>query len=60
MTDISFTAAHAAPPAQDTARDVALPQPQPFGAPVFINDCASPLAGETVLSLLMKRLARDD
>lgn len=36
-----------------------LPKPQPFAAPVFIGDCASPLAGETVLSLLWKRLDRD-
>ncbi|WP_159453100.1 hypothetical protein [Pseudooctadecabacter jejudonensis] len=34
---------------------VPLPKPQPFGVPVLIGDCASPLAGETVLSLLMKR-----
>lgn len=42
------------------APGVALPKPEPFGLPVLIGDCASPLAGETVLSLLMKRLARDD
>jgi len=36
-----------------------LPKPQPFGAPVFINDVVSPLAGETVLSLLWKRLDKD-
>ncbi|MDP5084929.1 MAG: hypothetical protein NWQ23_05865 [Yoonia sp.] len=33
-----------------------LPAPVHFGAPVLISDCASPLAGETLLSLLWKRL----
>lgn len=41
------------------ARDVVLPKPVPFGAPVFMMDAVTPLAGETVLSLLMKRMARD-
>ncbi len=35
---------------------IALPAPVPFAAPVFIGDCVTPLAGETVLSLLWKRL----
>ena len=39
---------------------VTLPAPVPFAAPVFISDCASPLAGETVLSLLWRRLDRDE
>ena len=47
-------------PIRAKTKDVPLPKPQPFGAPVFITDCASPLAGETVLSLLMKRLACND
>ncbi|MBD3664835.1 hypothetical protein [Sulfitobacter aestuariivivens] len=42
------------------APQITLPKPQPFGAPVFIVDAVTPLAGETVLSLLMKRLARDE
>ena len=33
-----------------------LPKPQPFGAPVLITDCVTPLGGETLLSLLMKRM----
>ena len=33
-----------------------LPAPVPFGAPVFISDCMNPLAGETLLSLLWKRM----
>lgn len=36
-----------------------LPAPVPFAAPVLIGDCVTPLAGETVLSLLWKRLDRD-
>jgi len=36
--------------------DIPLPAPVPFSAPVFIGDCVTPLAGETVLSLLWKRL----
>lgn len=39
---------------------VPLPRPQPFGGSVFISDCITPLCGETVLSLLLKRMARDD
>ena len=38
------------------AKSVPLPAPVPFAAPVFISDCATPLAGETVLSLLWRRL----
>jgi len=39
---------------------VPLPAPVPFGAPVLISDCVNPLAGETLLSLLWKRMADDD
>lgn len=39
---------------------VTLPKPQPLATPVLIGDCASPLAGETVLSLLWKRLDQPD
>ena len=35
---------------------ITLPAPVPFGAPVLISDCISPLAGETLLGLLWKRL----
>ena len=37
-----------------------LPAPVPFGAPLLISDCISPLAGETLLSLLWKRLDRTE
>ena len=42
------------------AASVPLPKPVPVGAPVLISDCITPLVGETVLSLLMKRMMRDD
>lgn len=48
-----------APKVVQPAKPIALPNPQPFGAPVFITDVVTPLAGETVLSLLMKRMAAD-
>ncbi len=41
------------------AREITLPKPQSFGAPVFMMDAVTPLAGETVLSLLWKKMARD-
>ncbi|MFG5381565.1 MULTISPECIES: hypothetical protein [unclassified Yoonia] len=37
-----------------------LPAPVPFGAPVLISDCVSPLAGETLLSLIWRRLDGTD
>ena len=42
------------------AERVDLPAPQPFAAPVFIADAVTPLAGETVLSLLWRRLEGGD
>ncbi len=44
----------AEPEAKESA--VTLPPPQPLGIPVLIGDVATPLAGETVLSLIWKRL----
>ncbi|MEQ6249249.1 hypothetical protein ABMC89_10205 [Sulfitobacter sp. HNIBRBA3233] len=41
------------------ADSVPLPKPQPFGAPGLITDCVTPLAGHTVLGLLMKQMMRD-
>ncbi len=41
---------------RQAAEALPLPHPVPFGAPVLISDCASPLAGETLLSLLWKRM----
>ena len=37
-----------------------LPAPVPFGAPVLISDCVNPLAGETLLSLIWKRMEQSD
>lgn len=59
MTDVSFSdiprVARAPRPKQ-----VMLPKPQPFGPPVLITDCVTPLGGETLLSLLMKRMMQAD
>ena len=41
---------------RDTTETLPLPYPVPFGAPVLISDCVSPLAGETLLSLIWKRM----
>ena len=46
-------------PAQKEAEPVRLPAPQPLAAPVFIYDCVTPLGGETLLSLLMKRMMQE-
>ena len=48
-----------AAPKAAQAKLIELPKPQPFGAPVFITDAVTPLGGETVLSLLLKRMAAD-
>ncbi|MEL6682931.1 MAG: hypothetical protein AAFQ09_09835 [Pseudomonadota bacterium] len=37
--------------------DLELPAPVPFSAPVFVSDCVTPLAGETVLGLLLRHMA---
>ncbi len=59
MTDTAdFTRIPLVAKRQDEA--VPLPAPVPFGAPVLISDCVNPLAGETLLSLLWKRMAGDD
>lgn len=55
MTDATYFD----PTEREKAEPVVLPKPQAFGAPVFITDAVSPLAGETVLSLLWKRLEKD-
>ncbi|WP_165611605.1 hypothetical protein [Cognatiyoonia sediminum] len=41
---------------EKTKESVELPAPVPFSTPVLITDCVTPLAGETVLSLILKRL----
>jgi hypothetical protein len=35
---------------------ITLPKPVAIGAPVLISDCNSPLAGDTLLGLLWKRM----
>ncbi|MFK7835178.1 MAG: hypothetical protein AB8B60_03060 [Sulfitobacter sp.] len=59
MTDASYPLGRYAMP-KERAEPIRLPAPQPFAAPVFIHDCVTPLGGQTVLSLLMKRMMRDD
>ena len=44
--------------AKEAPPSVPLPAPVLFGAPVLISDCVNPLAGETLLSLLWKRMDR--
>ncbi|MEM6938522.1 MAG: hypothetical protein AAF943_13920 [Pseudomonadota bacterium] len=58
MSDATYTPRLIAPASDGPTSDVR-PKPQPLAAPVFISDCVTPLGGETLLSLLMKRLARD-
>jgi len=43
---------------RDKPASMPLPAPVPFGAPVLISDCVNPLAGETLLSLLWKRIEK--
>lgn len=60
MTDASFTGWSAQTrPSKPT---VALPKPSPVpvSAPVLIGDVATPLGGETLLSLLWKRMDAGD
>ena len=45
---------------REAAETQPLPHPVPFGAPVLISDCVNPLAGETLLSLLWKRMDASD
>ncbi|MEY1557441.1 hypothetical protein AB3Y40_17575 [Yoonia sp. R2331] len=54
MTDASLQGPWAKPKAETEA--LHLPAPVAFDAPVLIGDCTTPLAGETLLSLLWKRL----
>lgn len=39
---------------------VAFSRPDWVAPPVFIADCVTPIAGETLLSLILKRLAEAD
>ena len=61
MSDATFI-----PPAILMARTDGVARPlrgkkaKPVGTPVFITDAVTPLGGETLLSLLMKRMAADD
>lgn len=43
-----------------SAETTPLPKPQPYASPIFIQDCVTPIAGETLLSIMMKRMMKDD
>ncbi|MEM9966808.1 MAG: hypothetical protein AAF755_01770 [Pseudomonadota bacterium] len=58
MNSISFDARLLDTP--EGAETVAAPDPQPFSAPVLIQDAVTPLVGETVLSLLIKKMSGPD
>lgn len=61
MTDIGYISrAFGAPVETVKSEAVRLPTPQPLGVPVLVYDCVTPVAGETLLSLLMKRMMRKD
>ncbi|WP_341368006.1 hypothetical protein [Yoonia sp. BS5-3] len=55
MTDVAGFPSKLQMDAPKTAT-VKLPAPVPFSAPVLVSDCATPIAGETVLKLLWNRL----
>jgi len=55
MTDATYF-----PTAAPRSKSVDRCKPKPFAAPLFIGDAVTPLAGETVLSLLWKRMDDDD
>lgn len=61
MTDVGFFGPFTRPAEPKTQGDTLhAPAPQPLSAPVLIYDCVTPLGGETLLSLLMKKLAERD
>ena len=62
MTDATYIPRFALWGGRDRAQDSArpAPAPQPVAPPVFIHDCVTPLGGETVLSLLLKRSLKED
>ena len=43
---------------REAAPVLPLPHPVPFDAPVLLSDCVSPLAGETLLGLIWKRMGQ--
>ena len=59
MTDATYFGRAFKPQQQAHSAELELPAPQPFAAPVFIHDCVIPCRGETLLSLLMKRMMQE-
>lgn len=60
MTDASIIGGPFPAREKTQADPIRLPAPDPVAAPVFIYDCVTPLGGETLLSLLMKRMMKGD
>lgn len=60
MTDVSFSDVPRLRRTRAQPETIALPKPQPFGAPVLIGDCVTPLGGDTLLGLLMKKMMQSN
>ena len=58
MTDATYFGNAATVPRVRT-QDMPRPEPRRCTAPVFVYDCVTPLGGETLLSLLMKRMMKE-
>ncbi|MEJ6405045.1 hypothetical protein [Yoonia sp. 2307UL14-13] len=59
MTDITDIT-HIPTVLREKPAQVTLPAPVLFSTPILISDCTSPLGGETILSLLWRRLDGSD
>ena len=60
MTDATYFGQALPPRIDEAPKEATLPPPQPLRAPVFIHDCVTPIGGETLLSLLMKKMMSED
>ncbi|MEW9918219.1 hypothetical protein AB2B41_01270 [Marimonas sp. MJW-29] len=58
MTDAAYIAGFRAG-SKAEAEALPMPPPRPFDGPVFIPDCIIPAGGETLLSLLMKKMMQE-
>ena len=56
MSDATAQIGSLPAPAKEREESLPLPAPVPFSTPVLIGDCVTPLGGETVLSLIWKRI----
>ncbi|MEM7520966.1 MAG: hypothetical protein AAF307_08000 [Pseudomonadota bacterium] len=60
MSDATYFGRPTAKPTDAQEAPLRLPAPQAIAAPLFIYDCVTPIGGETLLSLILKRLAEKD